>query len=206
MNARPKQIILEDILNLDMYLYKIDGNYVDSSDNSLAVDRDELPENIKSEADFFMRYAFVDEEDSFAFFDFNTKVFETEHRNIYRGEFYMLDAFERRRFFDIVYRQDVNPEKLKSIMLNNNTKLYKFVLTHSDGTTSYSSPSVFKDSKTGRFSKTNIKKLHERIMKAVGNDNNKSVQLESIIQINESLYQSFIEMFENHSYINNKLQ
>ncbi|AMW80670.1 hypothetical protein AMD27_17280 (plasmid) [Acinetobacter sp. TGL-Y2] len=201
MNKRPIKIILEDIFELNMHVYKIDGHYVDSSDNSLPVDRDELPDDIESGADIFMRYALTDDENKYIFFDFNTKISVTEHKNSYRGEFYMLDAFGKRRFFDVVHRTDVNPENLSKIINNNNTSLYQFILTYSDGVKTYSVPSVFKDSKRNKYSKANAKKLHERIMATVGDCSTRTVQLESIVKINELIYSTFTEMFKEHSYV-----
>lgn len=201
MKKRPKKIILEDILELNMHVYKIDGYYVDSSDNSLAVDRDELPEDIESSADIFMRYALTDDENKYIFFDFNTKISVTEHKNSYRGEFYMLDAFGKRRFFDVVHRTDVNPDNLSKILNNNSTSLYQFILTYSDGFRTYGVPSVFKDSKRNKYSKANAKKLHERIMETVGDCSTKSVEIESIIKINEQIYSTFTKMFKDHSYV-----
>lgn len=201
MNNRPKKIILEDIFTLNIHVYKIDGHYVDSSDNSLAVNRDELPDDIESGADIFMRYALTDDENKYIFFDFNTKISVTEHKNSYRGEFYMLDAFGKRRFFDVVQRTDVNPETLRKIINNNSTSLYQFILTYSDGVKTYSVPSVFKDSKRNKYSKANLKKLHERIMATVDDGSTRSVQIESIVKINEQMYSTFTNMFKDHSYV-----
>ncbi|AMW80669.1 hypothetical protein AMD27_17275 (plasmid) [Acinetobacter sp. TGL-Y2] len=194
-----------DLFDLNVYIDHIDGHHIDCN---IDADREELPDGIKSHAESFMRYDFADDTKEHAYFDNDEIVHLSD--DLYKGEFYTIDAFGIKRFFDIASSKNENYESLLKKMADKGFKYYNFFISYSDGESSYNAPSIFKDSSCTPDG------LEDRIMQAVAKANEFSfyedeqnvaftvnklaVHIESVVEIEEPFYHAFDVMFKNHSY------
>lgn len=205
MSKNLTMIKFGDLFDLNVYIDRIDGHHIDCN---IDADREELRDGIKSNAESFMRYDFVDDTKEHAYFDNDEIVHHSD--DLDKGQFYMADAFGIKRFFDIASSKNENYESLLKKMADNSFKYYKFFISYSDGETAYNAPSIFKDSVS------NSDQLEDRIMQAVAKANEFSfyedeqnvaftvnklaVHIESVVEIEEPFYHAFDVMFKNHSY------
>lgn len=194
-----------DLFDLNVYIDRIDGHHIDCN---IDVDREELPNGIKSHAESFMRYDFADDTKAHAYFDNEEIVHLSDDLDM--GELYTIDAFGIKRYFDIASSKNENYQSLLKKMTERGFKYYKFFISYSDGESSYNAPSIFKDSSCI------ADELEDRIMQAVAKANGFSfyedeqnvaftvnklaVHIESVIEIEEPFYHAFDAMFKNHSY------
>ena len=114
-----------DLFDLNVYIDRIDGHYIDCN---IDVDREELPNGIKSHAESFMRYDFVDNTKAHAYFDNDEIVHLSD--DLDKGELYTIDAFGIKRFFDIASSKNENYQSLLKKMADKGFKYYKFFISY----------------------------------------------------------------------------
>jgi hypothetical protein len=95
------------IFDLNVYIDRIDGHHIDCN---IDVDREEVPNGIKSPAESFMRYDFADDTKEHAYFDNDEIVHLSD--DLDKGELYTIDAFSIKRYFDIASSKNENYQSL----------------------------------------------------------------------------------------------